>query len=203
MLKTQRLLCVVISYFKAVKEKLSETQGIPDATRDALNVRIDEETSWFSDHSGRLSSAGSLDDIVKDSDDAKDRYESVDSLIYEALSVVASGKISRFRERLVDTFSRVSKKVGEIREEDKDGFVFTTRKLELIDRWIFETDNRVIRSEEKQVEAEEEFTEFTGERKKNAPTHNVVLSILGESQQYLKEASLFVKEIIREIKTAE
>lgn len=194
---------VVISYFKAVKEKLSETQGIPDATRDALNVRIDEETKWFSDHSGRLSSAGSLDDIVKDSDDAKNRYESVDSLIYEALSVVASGKISRLRERLVGTFSSVSKKVSEIREEEKEGFTFTTRKLELIDRWIFETENRVTRSEEKQVEAEAEFTEFTGDKKKNAPTHNVVLSILGESQQYLKEASLFVKEIIREIKTAE
>lgn len=194
---------VVISYFKAVKEKAAETQGIPDATRDALNIRIDEETIWFSDHRGRSSSAGSLDDIVKDSDEAKKRFESVDSLIYEVLSDVASGKISRFRERLNESFSSVSTKVGEIREEERDEFSFSTRKLELIDRWIFETENRITRSEQKQAEADEKITEFSGEKKKNAPTHNEVLSILGESQQYLKEASLFVKEIIREIKTAE
>lgn len=194
---------VVISYFKAVKEKVAETQGIPDATRDALNIRIDEETNWFSEHRGRLSSAGSLDDIVTDSDEAKNRFESVDPLIYEALSAIASGKISRFRERLNESFSSVSTKVGEIREDEREDFAFSTRKLELIDRWIFETENRITRSEEKQVDAEEIFAEFSAEKKRNAQTHNEVLSILGESQQYLKEASLFVKEIIREIKTAE
>ncbi len=194
---------VVISYFKAVKEKVAETQGIPDATRDALNIRIDEETNWLSDHKGRLSSAGSLDDIVKDSDEASMRFESADPLIYEALSDVASGKISRFRERLNETFSSVSTKVGEIREEERNEFAFSTRKLELIDRWIFETENRITRSEEKQVEADATISELSGEKKRNAPTHNEILAILGESQQYLKEASLFVKEIIREIKTAE
>lgn len=194
---------VVISYFKAVKEKAAETRGIPDATRDALNIRIDEETNWFSDHRGRLSSAGSLDDIVKDSDEASMRFESVEPLIYEALSDVASGKISRFRERLNETFSSVSTKVGEIREEERDKFAFSTRKLELIDRWIFETENRITRSEEKQAEAEAKIMEFSGEKKRNVPIYNEVLSTLAESQQYLNEASLFVKEIIREIKTAE
>ena len=194
---------VVISYFKAVKEKAAETQGIPDATRDALNIRIDEETNWFSDHRGHLSSAGSLDDIVTDSDEASMRFESAEPLIYEALSDVASGKISRFRERLNEIFSSVSTKVGEIREEERDEFAFSTRKLEIIDRWIFETENRITRSEEKQAEADAKIMEFSVENKRNASSHIEVLSTLGESQQYLKEASLFVKEIIREIKTAE
>ena len=192
---------VVISYIKALKERIKETQGIPDATRDGINTRLDAEISWFSDHKGRISGAGSLDDLVSDSDEAKRRYEVIEPLLYEALTVVSSGRVNRFRERLDETFSSVSQKVTQIREEEREEFQFDTRKLEIIDRWIFDTEARIIRSQEKQVEADQLISEFPSLKKKGASNYNEVLEVLAESQQYLKEASLFVKEIIREIKT--
>lgn len=192
---------VAISYIKALKERLKETQGIPDATRDGINTRLDDEINWFSDHKGRVSGAGSLDDSVKDSDEAKRRYQAIEPLLYEALSIISSGKISRFRERLDETFTSVSQKVTEIREEEREEFQFDTRKLEIIDRWIFDTEGRIIRSQEKHVEADLLISKFPSLKKKGASNYNEVLEVLAESQQYLKEASLFVKEIIREIKT--
>ena len=192
---------VVISYIRALKERLKETQGVPDATRDGINVRLDSEISWFSDHKGRISGAGSLDDLVSDSDEAKKRYEQIEPLLYEALSIISSGKVNRFRERLDETFSSVSQKVTQIREEDREEFKFDTRKLEIIDRWIFDTEGRIIRSQEKQVEADLLISKFPSLKKKGASNYNEVLEVLAESQQYLKEATLFVKEIIREIKT--
>lgn len=191
----------VISHIKALKERLKETQGIPDATRDGIITRLDDEISWFSDHKSRVSGAGSLDDLVSDSVEAKRRYEQIEPLLYEALSIISSGRVNRFRERLDETFSSVSQKVTQIREEEREEFKFDTRKLEIIDRWIFDTEARIIRSQEKQVEADQLISEFPSLKKKGASNYNEVLEVLAESQQYLKEASLFVKEIIREIKT--
>ncbi|OGM12588.1 hypothetical protein A2V80_00035 [Candidatus Woesebacteria bacterium RBG_16_39_8b] len=192
---------VVVSYIKTVIEKLKETQGIPDATRDAVITRLNDEATWFSDHKGRVSAAGSLEDLVSDSDEAKKRYELIDPLLYEALSVLSSGRVNRYRERLDDTFASVKSKVTEIREEDREEYKFETRKLEIIDRWIFDTEGRIIRSQEKLVEADGLIAGFTSAKIRGASNYNEVLEVLGESQQYLKEASLFVKEIIREIKT--
>ena len=192
---------VVVSYIKTVIEKLKKTQGIPDATRDAVINRLNDEVNWFSDHKGRVSAAGSLEDLVSDSDEAKKRYELIGPQFFEALSVVSSGRVNRFRERLDDTFASVKDKVTEIREEDREEYKFETRKLEIIDRWIFDTEGRIIRSQEKLVEADGLIAGFTSPKTRGASNYNEVLEVLGESQQYLKEASLFVKEIIREIKT--
>ncbi|MFV1917361.1 MAG: hypothetical protein ACC618_02705 [Patescibacteria group bacterium] len=194
---------VIIKYLTALKEKITDTEGVPDATREGLFFRIDEEISWFSDHMGRVSSAGSLDDLVLDSNEAKKRFEQADSLIYESLSLISVGRLNNFRDRLEATFSQLREKVNQIRDEDRSEYKFSTRKLERIDRWIFETENRITRSNEKQQEVDKLMVRFGEQRKNNSGLYNSVLVGLGESQQYLEEASLFVKEIIREIETAE
>lgn len=192
---------LVISYILVLKERIDETQGIPDATRDAIKIRLDDEIVWYSEHKGKITSAGSLDDLIADNNTAKSRYEVDDPLLYEAISIVASGRVSQYRDRLKNTFSSVSDKVTQIREENRQDYTFTTKKLETIDRWIFDTDNRISRSSDKQTEADSLISDFISLKTKGVSNYGKVLGLLGESQQYLKEASLFVKEIIREIKT--
>lgn len=194
---------VLITYIKTLKEKLKDTKGIPDATREASLVRLDNEMNWFTDHKDKLTSAGSLEDLVADSDEASKKYETMDPLIYEILTIIASGKINGFRDRLNDNFTQVREKVNNIREEEDDKYKFSTRKLEVIDRWIFETENRITRSQEKQAESEVFVEQLAGLDKKGSTQYGKAVAKLGESQQYLREASLFVREIIREIKTAE
>jgi hypothetical protein len=192
---------VLVSYIKTVIERIKEVQGIPDATRDAIITRLNDEATWFSDHKERVTGAGSLEDLVSDSDEAKKRHEDIEPLLYEALAVLSSGKVNRYRERLDDTFISVKGKVNEIREEVKPEYQFETRKLEVIDRWIFDTEGRITRSQEKLLEADGLTSEFPTSKSRGITNYDGVLTVLGESQQYLKEASLFIREILREIKT--
>lgn len=198
---------VAEKYLSVLKMRIEEIEGVPDATREALFLRIDEERTWFSEHKERLPSAGSLEDLVSDSDEAKGRFEAADPLIYEGLSVISSGRVNNFRARLKNIFSSVRDKINKIKEEERSEYKFSTRKIQIIERWIFETEGRISRSEEKQVEADSLISEISGKSggrgKSSVGTYSQVLSKLGESQQYLKEASLYVIEIIREIKTAE
>lgn len=194
---------VAISYLDALKAKLEETPGISVDALDALYFRIDEEVAWFSDHKARLSSAATPEDLVDDSDQARDRYKSITPLFYEILSTISSGKLESFRVRFAEVFNAIKDKVNEIREEEREGYSFSSNKLQIIDRWIFETENRVSRAEGKKIEAGQLMDEIGEKRKDNRSIYERVLVKQGESLLYLKEASSFLKEMVREIKTAE
>ena len=198
---------VIIIYFTALRKKLEETPGIDDDRLNALYFRIDEEQAWFSEHKERLSTAGTPEDLVEDSKEARGRFDSIEPLFYEILSTIASGKVKSFRERLVDIFTVITAKVNEIKSEEREEYSFSAEKFRTIDRWNFETENRVSRSEEKQIEASDLISQFRekrrGRRRVDRGQYNSVLLKLGESRQYLKEASSFLIEIVREIKTGE
>ena len=197
---------VVILYLGSLKARIEETSGIQDATKEGMFFRLEEEINWFTDHRNKIGSAGSLDDLVSDSNKARDRFAEIDPLIYEALSNISGGKVNKFRNRLNDIFNKIREKVNTIKAEDRSEYQFSTRKIEIIDRWVFETENRISRSEEKQQGADELISEFGSGRRgreRGSPRYNDVVEKLGESQQFLKEASLFIREIVREIKTAE
>ncbi len=194
---------VVVDYLLTLIARIKETEGIQETAANNITSRLNDEITWFSDHKGRLSSAGSLDDLVEDSEEASERFVGINNLIYETLSTISLGKENNYRTRLEKSFNDTRDKVNKIKEEDRAEYSFSTRKLQNIDRWVFDTENRLARSAAKQAEAEALFEDFTKNRKDHSSTYNDILKSLGESHQFLKDASLFVKEIIREIKTAE
>lgn len=193
---------VLIKYLVALKVRIDEIKGTSNETRESLFLRLDEEMKWFLDHKDHLSSAGTLDDLVSDSDKAKKRFESIDPLIYEALSTISSGRLNNLKERLNNIFSDVRNKINEIKEEEREEYKFSTRKIQIIERWISETESRIARGEEKRAEAKTLISGITG-KGKSVDRYNEVLTKLNEGQQYFREASLNVVEIISEIKTAE
>lgn len=194
---------VIIKYLQALKAKAEGEEGISESTLQALVFRFNEEISWFSDHKERVPSAGSLDDLIVDSNNAKERHESIRPFIYEVLVAISTGKVNNFKARLSSIFNDTKDKVNRIKEEDRDDYKFSSRKVQIIDRWVFETEAKTIRSDEKKTEAIEMISEFGGKTSRDAKIYNSILDILGQSQLYLKEASSFNKEIIREIVTAE
>ncbi|OGM37452.1 hypothetical protein A3F01_03330 [Candidatus Woesebacteria bacterium RIFCSPHIGHO2_12_FULL_38_11] len=194
---------VVISYLLALKTRVSEAIGVQDSTEEGLKVRIDEEIGWFTDHRNTIPSAGTLEDLEKDSIEAQSRWKSVDPLIYEVLAVIAHGRVLEFTDRTDEIFGRVKNKSEDIRTEERDEYTFSNQKFDILNRWVFETENRIARSKERKSDAESAITLLAKRRSNALSQYNEVITILGETQLYLKEANTFMGEIIREIKTAE
>jgi hypothetical protein len=192
---------VVVSYLKVLQSRIEEAVGVTDSRRDALNFRINGEIQWFTEHREILTSAASLSDLVKDSTKAELRFDSVISLAYEVLANTSYGHIVDFQERVKDLQGNLKMKVENIKSEERDEYKLSSDKLQVIDRWIFESDNRIVRGEERQGGAEISITDlnrYTGTAVLGS--YNQTLTKLGESQLYYKEASSFMREVIREIK---
>ncbi len=192
---------VVLSYIKALKERLNEASGVNDISKTALNTKIDAEYGWFTDHKSKIPTAGSLEDLLKDNTKAKERFTKAQPLFSEILSVVSSGKITDFDERLKDVFGQLKTKIDEIKVEERDEYKLTDTQIQNLDRWVFNSDNLILRSEDRQAEADTLISTYVGQTNKAASIYSSVLMKLSESQQFLKEAGSYLIEIVREIKT--
>ncbi len=192
---------VVIAYLKVLKASLLKGVGLADERKNELFLEIDNEISWFSNHKENLSSAGSLEDLVRDSKFAADRWSQLNSLIYEVMSVLSQGKVSHLSVRLEKIFRASKNKFESIRNEERPEYAFDTSKIELLDRWMFEAEGKIDRSKEKQDEVEKIIRGNYQKKIVGLNLYNSVLSKLSESQLYMKEASNFLKEIIKQIRT--
>jgi len=188
----------MITYLTAIRLKLAETPGLSDIIRDGLYSRIDQEVAWLNTHKENLTSAATLEDIVEDSNEARDRLGIQKTIAFDAMRDISSSTVQIHRQSTSDIIAQIRVKVSEIRgRQNKDTGV--------IERWILETDNRVTRSLEKDLEAASEYVNLYDRR--NIPTYlDYVKSVqfrFEESIQYLKEANSYLKEIVKEIKTAD
>ena len=185
---------VVKTYLTALRTRLSETGGIMDDKRNALYSEIDASVLWFSGHKDKIPSAGTLEDLVKDSDEARDYYRKNEYELYDALVTISIGKIASIREKQENALSEIKAKVAEIRANgDKDTGV--------LERWILDTENKIARSREKEFEALDLMPKLKGSGDKiNTDKYDDVLFKLSESLQYLKDANSYMKEIVNEIK---
>lgn len=196
---------VVISYFIALKERLREQGKADESTTSELNIQIDDQIGWFTDHEAKVPSAGSLEDLEKDSKEASKQFSDASPLIYSVLGTISSGRLTDMRERLDDKFTELKDKLDEIRLEDREDYKLSSEKLQQLDRWIFDSELRIQRFSEKQDEAEVSIFGLNDPTKKRsaARTYNEAIQTLFEAQQFLRESSSYMLEILREIRTAE
>jgi len=196
---------VTIRYLELLKTKLNETEGVSDARYEGLAFKIDEEVYWYDQHKSIIASAGSLEDLVDDSDDAENRHKITERLYYEVLSNISYGKVTHHRERVNENMGALREKVDEIRVDDRVGYSFSNRKMQVLDRWIFETENLLSRTQDKQSEADDAINELLKKQfqANRVKPYNDVMEVLSEGKQFLKEASSYLIEVIKEIKIAE
>jgi hypothetical protein len=185
---------VVKTYLTALRTRLSETGGISDEKKNSLYSLIDSEVLWFTDHKDKIPSAGSLEDLVEDSDEAAKYYGDRDLMIYDTLVTIPIGRIALIREKQQKTLSKIKSKVSEIRGNgDKDTGV--------LERWILDTEARIQRSKEKESDALALVPKLKERQDKiNTSVYDEILFKLSESLQYLKEANSFMREIVNGIK---
>lgn len=190
---------VIKAYLVALRLRLGESVGVSDITKSGLYSRIDAEVTWWKSHKDRIDSAGNLNDLVADSDEALKHFPTTESLSYEVLATVPQGKVFELRTGLNELLSSTKAKVSAIRSNgDHD--------VTNAERWILETDQKITRSLDKENEAQTLITSLTqiekpGKKIDKNQIYNNVLTNLTDSLQYLREASNYLKEVIKSIKT--
>jgi len=194
---------VIIYYVQALKASLNEAVGVPSSMTDSLNLRLDEEVDWFSEHRVSLSSAATPEDLAQDSLLAKVRFENASSLFTETSAAISLGRSIDLRERTVEIFSQLRSKVDEIRNENREEYKFGEEKLQTIDRWMAEADSRLFRSSEKINVAENTIVNLGADNKKAKTSYNSLIAALEDSKQYLAESLSYMNEVINEIYTTD
>lgn len=187
---------MIKTYLTAIRLRIGETGGIPTTEQNLRYTQIDREVSWWNSHKSRLSSAGSLEDLMEDSEEAEEHYGETEYAFYQSLGTILFGRLDKERSELQKLVSDLKIKVEEIKNaKNKD-----TQKIE---RWLIEVDNRIERSRSKVAEARSIMTKMKVEDKRKADDFDEVKFTVKESQAYLKEAVNYLKQIITEIKTAD
>jgi len=197
---------VIISYFDAVKKRVDKIPGMEDFKRNGYKTTLDGEMSWYREHKSRLDSAGALEDLADDSLEAYDRWILFRPTLYLIISDISRARVNDFYSRFDEIFVKLREKVLEIRNEEREDYKFDSDKLARIDRGIFETQSRIERSRTKFNTAVSTIELFSSEklRNKNAKLdkqYDNIILYLSEAVQDMKDANLFLKEIIREIRT--
>jgi hypothetical protein len=194
---------VIISYLIALKEKVLASPGLEETMVTETVAKIDQEIGWFSDHQTKVPSAGNLEDLVEDSELAMKRYELATPIFYEGLSVPSYGLVTDYEERLENLHTGLKAKFEEISTEEREEYQLSSRKSQLIEKWLLESQLRFVRSEEKRIEVLTLINELASVKRVRSKNYDDVILTLSESRQHLKESINFMNEILREIKTSE
>jgi len=186
---------VMVTYLTTLRMRLSETPGVSDSDRSRLYSRLDADVAWYQNHKARIPSAASLADLVKDSDEAKSHLPQTEILAYETLATIPLGKTKELRLSLNNLVSGIKNKTEKIRQEgDHD-----TQKAE---RWILEVDQKATRSLDKEIEAQTLIVNLQSIKNKNTQsTYDQIIFRLQESYQFMKEASIYIRDILNELTT--
>ena len=187
---------VIKTYLTALRLKLAETSGISEYEQNILYLKLDSEIAWFAKHQEEIQSAGSLDDLADSAKDGKEQYQKTEILIYESLGGILASKETGLREEINQKIKELKDKIGEIRLKGD-------KKTALAERWLLEAENRLTRSQEKQFAAQQILSSLKVSNTNKAGDYNQAQFAFEESHQYLKDANSYLKEVLREIKSAD
>ena len=174
----------VATYLTALRMKIKESDGIPNAGKEALYTRIDPEVKWWGDHKAKLDSAGTLEDLVSDSDEAKSHYDFTSLVIYDSLIQILSAKTTYLRTVITGNEADLKSIIATIRQnQDMD--------VSLMERALPDIENKLSRSADKDSQAISTNTPKTYQQSQ---------SLIQDSYLYLKEANANLSEIVKQIK---
>jgi hypothetical protein len=181
------------TYLTALRLRLSDTTGIHNYDLNIIYLKLDNDITWYTTHHDSLSSAGTLEDLLSLSGKAANNYNSTTyALSYSTLYSLIS-----FREN--DVYTQMSQHLDNIKNELAQIRQNGDKNTAVAERWLLAAQEKLTRSQEKQKAAA--AVNINGSNPDQAFSQASFL--LQESDQYLKEANSYTKEIIREVKSAD
>ena len=182
------------TYFTTLRMKLKEETGIESYKQNLYFLKLDDEVTWLKNHQSLLSSPSTIEDLIKESRRLETRFPNIQIINYQTLGVVLEGKEIYLKDEVQELIDLVEKKIIEIRESGED--------TQILERWLIEAKQKKTLSEQKQAEAIGILSTMEPRDTDKSKKYDQTRHLMGESNQYLKEAISFLKEIIREVKRA-
>jgi len=188
---------VLSTYLETIKARLVETNGLSDTTKNGLISRLDSEINWYQNHSDRVSSAGTLNDLVEDSEEARDHKDQTTTpLVYENLVTIPVTKVSVLRRDASVIISDLKNFLNDVESAGN-------HDVSEADRWMIQIDGKITRSIDKEIDAQNQLQTLQNPDKKTnySSIYDSGIQSITESHQFIKEANTFLGEVIRLIRT--
>jgi hypothetical protein len=184
------------SYLLAIATKVQTTKGIASGDQSSEVSQLNSEISWYNLHSSKIPSAGSLEDLVSDSNEAKAEYNNLTlNVIYQSLLTLGIGNNNFVRGELTSEVNILEAKISEIKaNQDKD--------VSSIERSIVDVKNKLERSAAKNSSAKDTINTIKPTDQQKDTTFQSAQALLLDSNSYLKEANEQLLQIITQIKSA-
>lgn len=195
--KTKQLMIwrakVLISYFEALNKRLEKTAGVAKSEVD-LEKRLNEEIiSYIKEEEGKVEGVAFLEDAIEKGNEFEVRKLEFEKRGKKTVSLILSAKATLLYKQLLDLEEKLNKKITKLKEEGKD--------VSLLERWMLEFKTKRENSQVKLEKAKELFSSL--EEKKDEEeleeAFNKGQILLLESRQYVREAVVFGKELVREM----
>lgn len=183
---------VLRTYLTALRLKLAESTQAIGYQANNLYLQLDSEVNWLVKYRDLPSSASTIEDLLKTSAEFEQRYPSTKVIIYQTLGEIIKSKEVKLYQTTLNLISETEEKIHEIKKGDSS-------KALVWERWLLEAKNKAIRSSEKQDYAEKILKTLRPGDEAREDFYQAQFA-LKESNQYLKEAVFYLKEIIQKIK---
>jgi hypothetical protein len=193
---------VIKSYLEALRLRINTTTGVSFETKSRLGLLLKDEIDWYIGHESSLASAQTLENLVADSDEAKARYTKTKVLVYETLYEITNGRVDDYKVRLDTILDNLQGVLDAIKNDDRTEYQFTSRKIVTIERFLLDSENGMIRSSDEQARARASLEKLQDSEDGLSSYNSMVIS-LTKSQQFFKEVTSYLKEVVREVKTSE
>jgi hypothetical protein len=177
-----------------LNKRLVEAVGVNNEDKNIALTNLATEVDWYQAHKSNTSSAGSLEDLVTDSNKARDQYNKLTKkVIYKTLGQIALGKENYLRQKQITVIDELKSVLATIRQDN-------TLNTDLFDRSILDIANTINRSASKNSDAAALLVSID-KLTEPASTYDDMVFRISEGIAYLKNANTSLKEIIFRIKS--
>lgn len=183
---------VLITYFQTLKERLNETKDLPPSDLVTQSSLIDETLLSLSSHKDKIQGTISLYDLTTVSKELESKENELNRLSKYVVSILLINKLQVLKDAI---------------DKNQDFLNFTVSQNKAVlsssvnyERWLIESKNKIILAGQKIEEAKAEFNSMdqTYQYSINDKFNKGQIALMS-SNQYLKEALNFQKEVIRGI----
>lgn len=160
---------------------------------DVYQKLLNQELTFYQNHKESISALASLNDTVTSSSKIKDHYPQTEVLARQISLSLITAKLQNLLDRqktLISDFEQLTKT---LRGQDSDTSV--------LERWFLSIKNKELLTEQKISEIKN-LTDKLEPKESNRLTEDYgkIQVLIFETNQYLKEANAFIKELKEEMK---